>query len=106
MMKPDSELEPDWDEDNISHIAAHGIRPYQVEEIYYGEGIYPTLAMKNVRSKGSAHEYRFRLWGCDAGGTFLEAVIAPFPDFKIWRCVTAYPMSSSTKKIYLRRVKL
>ena len=106
MIEPDPELEPDWDEDNISHIAAHGIRLYQVEEIYYGEGIYPTLAMKNVRSKGSAHEYRFRLWGCDAGGTFLEAVIAPFPDFKIWRCVTAYPMSSSTKKIYLRRVKL
>ena len=106
MIEPDPELESDWDEDNISRIAAHGIRPYQVEEIYYGEGIYPTLAMKNVRSKGSAHEYRFRLWGCDAGGTFLEAVIAPFPDFKIWRCVTAYPMSSSTKKIYLRRVKL
>jgi len=105
MTRPDPELEPNWDEDNVSHITAHGIRPYQVEELYYGEGIYPPLATKNTRSKGSAHEYRYRLWGSDAAGTFIEAVIAPFPDFKIWRCVTAFPMSAATKKLYLRRVK-
>ena len=35
MIEPDPDLEPDWDEDNISHIATHGIRPNQVEEIYY-----------------------------------------------------------------------
>jgi len=32
MTRPDPEIEPDWDEDNISHIAAHGIRPYQLNK--------------------------------------------------------------------------
>ena len=35
MIKPDKDLLPDWDEDNINHIAEHGIRPEQVEEVYY-----------------------------------------------------------------------
>jgi len=25
MIKPDKNLLPDWDEDNINHIAAHGL---------------------------------------------------------------------------------
>ncbi len=49
MIKPDPSLLPDWDEDNVSHIAAHGIRPEQVEEVYYGEGPFPTLALKNKK---------------------------------------------------------
>ena len=35
MIKPDQSLKPDWDKDNIDHIAIHGIRPEQVEEVYY-----------------------------------------------------------------------
>ena len=31
MIKPDQSLEPDWDEDNINHIAVYGIRPEQVK---------------------------------------------------------------------------
>ena len=41
--------ERDWGEDNIDHIAQHGFRPEQVDEVYYGEGPYPTLAVKNKK---------------------------------------------------------
>jgi hypothetical protein len=51
VIRPDPSLDPDWDEDNIDHIAEHGLRPEQVEEVYYGEGPYPTLAIKNKTKK-------------------------------------------------------
>ena len=105
MLKPDPSLEPDWDEFNISHIGHHGIRPEQVEEVYYGEGPYLTLALENRQKKGRSFEYRYKLWGTDAAGSFIEAIIAPYPEYGVWRCVTAFPMSPSTIKAYLRRLK-
>jgi hypothetical protein len=103
MIKVDPSLEPDWDEDNIGHVAKHGPQPEQVEEVYYAEGPYPTLAFKNKKTKGRMSEYR--LWGTEASGTFIEAIIAPYPKYGLWRCVTAFPMSVTTKKLYLRRIK-
>jgi uncharacterized DUF497 family protein len=105
VIKPDPSLEPDWDEDNVNHIANHGVRPEQVEELYYGEGPFPTLAVKTKKRRSRATEYRYRLWGTDASGVYIEAIIAPYPQYRLWRCVTAFPMSSSTQKAYLRRIK-
>lgn len=102
MIKPDPALEPDWDVDNTQHIAAHGLSPEQVEEVYYGEGPFRTLAVKN---KKGTREYRYRLWGCDASGKFIEVIIAPYPEHGVWRCVTAFPMTPATRKAYLRRLK-
>jgi hypothetical protein len=93
VIKPDPFLDPDWDEDNIGHIAKHGLRSEQVEEVYYGEGPYPTLALKNKKKSGRFAEYRYRLWGTDASGLFIEAIIAPYPKHGLWRCVTSFPMS-------------
>jgi hypothetical protein len=105
MIQPDPALIPDWDENNVNHIQRHGIRPEQVEELYYGEGPFPTLAIRNKRQKGKSAEYRYRLWGTDARGFPLEAIIAPYPKYGLWRCVTAYAMSDSTKMLYLKRIK-
>lgn len=105
MIKPDPSLEPDWDENNINHIAQHGLRPDQVEELYYSEGPYPALALKIERKRGRFTEYRYRIWGTDSSGMYIEAIIAPYPEYGLWRCVTAFPMSSSTQKTYLRRIK-
>ena len=105
MIKATPFLQPDWDEDNVGHIAQHGLRPEQVEEVYYGEGPYPPLALKNKRRRGRSPDIRYRLWGTDASGIFIEAVIAPYPKYGLWRCVTAFPMSPSTQKAYMRRVK-
>lgn len=105
MKSPDPLLEPDWDEDNIQHIAGHGLRPSQVEELYYGEGPFPTIALENKKKHGSVTEYRYRLWGTDGSGQCIEAVIAPYPEYGVWRCVTGFPMSVSTRKAYLKRTR-
>jgi len=105
MIKADPSLEPDWDEDNINHIAAHGIRPEQVEEVYYSEGPFPALAIKKKKKRGKFTEYRYRLWGTDASGLCIEVIVAPYPQYGLWRCVTAFPMSDSNKKIYFKRFK-
>jgi len=63
MITPDPDLEPDWDDYNIEHIAKHGLKPEQVEELYYGEGPYPTLALRSKKKIGRTSEYRYRLWG-------------------------------------------
>ena len=72
MIQPDPSLTPDWDEDNINHIWNHGIRPEQVEELYYNDGPLPTLAIRNKRQRGRLTEYRYRLWGTDASGFFMD----------------------------------
>jgi hypothetical protein len=105
MIIPDPALEPDWDDDNIEHIAKHGLKPEQIEEAYYGEGPYPTLALKNKEKRGRRTEYRYRLWGTDASGLCIEAVVAPYSQYGVWRCVTAFPMSPPTQKAYFRRFK-
>jgi len=105
MIRPDENLVPDWDEDNISHIAEHGLTPEQVEEVYYSEGPFPTLAVKQKKKHIKSDEYRYRLWGTDASGTCIEVIVAPYPQYGVWRCVTAFPMSTTTRKVYFKRVK-
>lgn len=103
MKLPNFRLLPDWDEDNALHIARHNISPEQVEEVYYSEGPYPTVAVVRKRPRGK--ELRYQLWGTDAEGNFIELIIAVFPRYGIWRCVTAYKMSPGVRKAYLKRVK-
>ena len=106
MKLPDPGLVPDRDEFNIEHIARHGITPEQVEEVYYGEGPLPTLGVvQSARHPGALRERRYRLWGTDASGRFLEVIVALFPRPGIWRCVTAYPMSNAGRRAYLRRIR-
>ena len=105
MIEPDASLTPDWDEDNINHIAAHGLRPEQVEEVYYSEGPFPTFALRNKKKHQKSTEYRYRLWGTDASGICIEVIVAPYPKYGVWRCVTAFPMATSTKKAYFRRIE-
>jgi len=105
MIRLDPSLKPDWDEDNINHIAVHGIHPDQVEEVYYSEGPFPTFATKNKKKRGKSTEDRYHLWGTDSSGFCIEVIVAPYPQYGLWRCVTAFPMSDSTKKIYFKRIK-
>ena len=51
MSNPDKSLVPDWDEDNINHIAEHGLSPEQVEEVYTAKGHsvpWPLSRRKNM----------------------------------------------------------
>lgn len=89
---PERSLIPDWDDFNVGHIARHRVTPEQVEEVYYEEGPLPTLAVRlPARWPSPSREDRYRLWGTDAAGNLLEVIVAPCPQFGVWRCVTAYP---------------
>jgi len=63
MVRPDPSLKPDWDEDNINHIAVHGIHLDQVEEVYYSEGPFPTFAIKNKKVKPGLSGSTFTVHG-------------------------------------------
>jgi len=41
-------LEPEWDDDNIEHIARHGVEPEEVEEIVYEDTIHHGLFVLGV----------------------------------------------------------
>jgi hypothetical protein len=106
MAFPDEELEPEWDIHNISHIAAHGLVPEQVEEVYYGEGPFPTFAVQKTRKRPQRRpKLRYHLWETDSAGSFLEVIVAAYPERGVWRCVTARVMSESTRKAYLKKVR-
>jgi hypothetical protein len=105
MITIDPTLEPDWDEDNAAHIAGRGLRPEQVEEACCHEGPLPTFALRNKKKHGRLTEYRYRLWGTDAAGLCIEAIIAPYPEYGLWRCVTAFPRSASTRQAHFWRIK-
>jgi len=42
------ELDAEWDEDNIEHIALHNVSPEEVEEIVY-EDCYPSWIVRGRR---------------------------------------------------------
>jgi uncharacterized protein len=69
------ELEPEWDDDNIEHIARHGIEPEEVEEIVY-EDCHPSWIVR-VRRRGM-RETRWTVFGQTCGGRYLVAVVAPY----------------------------
>ena len=103
MKQPDPNLFPDWDEYNVLHIARHNISPEQVEELYYSEGVFPTIVGRNKCPRGK--EIRYRLWGTDAAGNYIEAIIAIFPRYGVWRCITACRMTQGSMKAYLKKVR-
>lgn len=41
-------LEAEWDEDNIEHIARHGVSPEEVEEVVYEDCLLPGLCVADV----------------------------------------------------------
>ena len=88
------------------HIDQHGITPEQVEEVYYGEGTYPSLLIQANRQRPHHRpELRWLIWGTDSKGNFLEVVVAPRPQRGVWRCVTALPMRADKRRSYLNRIR-
>lgn len=68
------QLEAEWDEDNIDHIARHGVEPEEVEEIVY-EDCYPSLIVRGRRR--GLRETRMIVYGQTCAGRYVFAVIAP-----------------------------
>jgi hypothetical protein len=90
-------LEPEWDEDNVEHIARHDVEPEEVEEIVY-EDCHPSWVVRGRRR--GVREMRWVVFGQTCGGRYLVAIVAPYLDRRVWRAVTAWEMEPRTLRRY------
>jgi uncharacterized DUF497 family protein len=87
--------ELEWDDDNVEHLARHGISPDEVEELF--EGIV-------VRRRGGTDAVdRFRLLGRTAAGRYLT-IIAQRRARDAFRAFTGWDMRPHEREIYDRQV--
>ena len=80
----------EWDEENIGHIARHGVEPDEVEDICYGINI--------TRRCGKS---RYIISGQTKAGRYLNIVVEVVSRAQ-FRPITAYPMNETQKNRYKR----
>jgi hypothetical protein len=81
----------DWDEENIAHIARHGVMPAEAEEAL-------TIAPMDIAEQHHDEEVRYVQLGTTANMRILLVVSTWRGD--LVRVVTAYPASSSLRENY------
>ena len=91
------ELEAEWDDGNIEHIAQHDIEPEEVEEVVY-EDCHASWVVRGRRR--GVRELRWTLFGQTCAGRYLVVVIAPYARRGVWRAVTARDMERRTRRRY------
>lgn len=75
-----------WDEDNIEHIANHGVEPYEAEE-----------AIDNAVLTKKGDDGKYLAYGQTDSGRYLLVVFAPKPHSRL-RVVTARDMTPVEKR--------
>ena len=86
-----SELE--WDDQNIEHIARHNVGPQEVEEICFG-----------LHISQKAGDKRYILSGQSVGGRYINVVVEQVGK-GLFRPITAFEMSESYKRRYMKRLR-
>jgi uncharacterized DUF497 family protein len=81
----------EWNEENIAHIARHGVRPSEVEEVF-------SLDPEFRHFYTHASEERYRAYGFTARGRYLT--IAYTERNEKVRPITAWDMTRKEKKLY------
>lgn len=79
-----------WDEENIEHIADHGVEPYEAEEAIDNAILVRKVALGKYIAFGQT-DY----------GRYLIVVFAPKPNQRL-RVVTARDMTPAEKKRFRR----
>jgi uncharacterized DUF497 family protein len=88
-------IEFGWDDDNIAHLARHGISPEEIEGLFEG-----TIVR---RRGGTDAPDRFRALGRTAGGRYL-AIIYQLKSNGVLRAFTGWEMSAYEREVYNRQV--
>ncbi len=83
-----------WPADRVDHIARHGIRPEEVEEVCFGQAL-----IQRATSAGKNPVYY--VLGQTTAGRHIFCVVIQFPFDKGFP-VTARPMTRKEKKRYNR----
>ena len=90
-------VEFEWDDDNLDHLARHGISADEIEELFAG----PLL-----RRRGSTDALdRFRALGRTAAGRYL-AVVYQAKRGGVIRAFTGWEMSTAERTVYERQIKV
>lgn len=80
-----------WDDDNIDHIADHGVEPYEAEEVIVNR---PWLKRRG--------DGKYLAYGQTDGGRYPVVVFAPKERGRL-RVVTARDMTPTEKRRYRQR---
>lgn len=91
-----AEVEFEWDDDNLDHLARHGITPEEVEELFEG----PVVR----RRGGTDAPDRFRVLGRTAAGRYL-AMVYQERARGVVRPFTGWDMRQHERRLYDRQVK-
>ena len=84
----------EWDDNNIEHIARHGVFPDEVENVAFDDDPWIRKGRKGTRY----------MLGYTVAGRYLFVVYV-LKDRGIARVVTSMDMDEKTKKLYKIRVK-
>jgi len=79
-----------WPDDRVEHIAAHGVRPAEVEEVCFG---HPLV----LRSRTGGTNPVYYVLGQTDAGQYLFCVVIQFPDGKGYP-VTARAMTENERR--------
>ena len=79
-----------WPEDRVAHIAQHGVRPEEVEDVCFGRAL-----VQRTKSAGANPVYY--VLGQTVAGRYLFCVVIQFPDGKGFP-VTARPMTRKEQR--------
>ena len=81
-----------WPDDRIDHIAEHGVKPEEVEEVCFGKAL-----VQRAKSEGENPVYY--VLGQTEAGRYLFCVVIRFPDGNGYP-VTAREMTTKEKRRY------
>ena len=79
-----------WAEDRVAHIAEHGVRPYEVEEVCFG---HPLV----LRGRSAGRNPVYYVLGQTTGGRHLFCVVVGLPDSQGY-VVTARLMTAKEER--------
>lgn len=83
-----------WPEDRLDHIARHGVRPEEVEEVCFGRSLV-------LGAKSLGKNPVFYVLGQTEAGRYLFCVVIEFPNGKGYP-VTARSMTDNEKRRFNR----
>jgi len=84
----------EWDDNNIEHIARHGVAPDEVEDVAFEDDPWIRKGRKGTRY----------MLGYTIAGRYLFVVYVPKRK-GIVRVITSMDMDDKTKRLYKKRVE-
>ena len=90
------EIEFEWDDGNITHLAAHQVTPTEFEQVMNNDPLELDYELID-------NEERYRAVGLTGGGRLLSVVFM-VRNGRV-RGITAFPASTLDKKAFLERTR-